>query len=294
MLPTPEQGLGILLAGLGISAVLYFGGKVGWRFINIFGLTFNRPRDKTPEEFAAEREDAKDASRVAGAQLQEAFLRYSEAAIGMVAMVDSPKRPHESVRAWVDLVAMELAACLPKRPGDHFRVAVWADVGDPEAFRLLGSANHNTNDPKMERLSKDGTIGGYAFKSKAGEYLCADITKDRKFKPRSAMPRPYSAIFAARLGERGRAWGVVTIDAPVLGAFGPHELTFVRRFAKLISAGASIALAKYAPGSVPIPESAAAAPRIVAGGGQEALPGGTAGDAGDEARRPQKDAPERD
>jgi hypothetical protein len=279
VLPTPDQGLGILLACLGIAALLHFGGRGGWRNISLFGLNFNRPRDKTPEELKADREDAAAAGRIAGAQLQEAFLRFSEAAVGMAAMVESTKPAHDSVSAWVDLVAMGLAASLPTKPGDHFRVAVWVDAGDPDTFRLLGSANHNRNDPKMQALAKVGTIAGHAWRSKPGEYLCVDITKDRKFKPRSSLPRPYTSIFAIRMGERGKGWGVVTIDAPRAECFGTNELVIVRRFAKLVSAGASIALAKYSPGAVPIPRAAAvSAPRIVAGTGDETAEGGIRND----------------
>jgi hypothetical protein len=162
-------------------------------------------------------------------------------------MVEATGPADRSLGSWFDVLSAAVAAAITLRPEDHFRVAVWADLGDPAAFVLLGAANHNRNDRRMDVLSKDGTIGGRAWRSKAGEYLCVDILKDRKFKARSSLPRPYRSIFAIRVGENTPGWGVMTIDGPYVGSFGELELLVIRRFAKLASAGAAIATARYGP-----------------------------------------------
>ena len=173
----------------------------------------------------------------------------------MVPMVEAGGPANQSLTAWFDVVAAAVAASLSTRARDHFRVAVWADLGDPETFRLLASANLDRNDPKMRLLSKMGTIGGVAWRAKAGEYLCADIKKDRKYKARSNTPRLYVAIFAIRVGEPAQPWGVMTVDAPRGDAFDATDLVIIRRFGKLISAGAAIAIARYSarPGLLSLP-----------------------------------------
>jgi hypothetical protein len=280
VLPTPEQGIGIFFACVGISVLLFFAGRVGWRNISLFGLNFNRPRDKTPDEIEAEREAQKVAAEGERRQLSTAFLRYSEAAVAMVPMVEATGPANASLGAWFDVAAAAIAAALTLYPEDHYRVAIWADLGDPEAFTILGSANHIRNDPQMRSLSKQNTIGGHAWRSRAGEYLCVDIAKDRKFKSRSKRAKPYKAIFAIRVGSGAQPWGVVTIDAP-RQSFGEQQLVIARRFARLVSAGASIAIARYGPGQGPSSGRGPAGPaRIVgpAAGNAELTPGETVDD----------------
>ena len=247
MLPTSDQGIGIFFAGVGIGILLILAGRAGWRHLSFFGLTFQRPREKTADEIERESEERKTITAVERRQMEVAFLRFSEAAVGIVPMVEATGPADRVLSAWFDVTAAAVAAGITLRPEDHYRVAIWADLGHPESFRLLGSANHNKNDPKMETLSKEGTIGGHAWRSKAGEYLCVDVTKDRRFKARSSLPRPYGSIFAIRVGEHGRAWGVMTIDAPRPAGFGQLELMVIRQFAKLVSAGAAVASVRYSP-----------------------------------------------
>lgn len=249
-LPSLEQGLALAAVAVAVAFLLWVAGKAGWVHISGYGLNFQRHRERTRQEMEWERQERQEKERADQRQLGVAFERYSEAAVGMVPMVIAQGPANEILAKWVDLVAGALDSALCRKVGDHFRVAVWADFGDAEAFKLLGSANHNRNDPRMERLSKDGTIAGHAWRSKAGEYLCADITKDRKYKARSRTPRPYKSIFAIRLGEPTH-WGVMTIDAPTVESIGTTELAIIRRFAKLVSAGAAIAVARYAPRALP-------------------------------------------
>jgi hypothetical protein len=246
--PTPEQGLGILLAAIGIAILLLLAGRGGWRNLSLFGLSFARPRDKTEKELEWDREDRRYAASLDRRQTETAFLRYSEAAVGMVAMVTTPSPANDSLRAWFDLVASAIATALVKQPEDHFRVGIWADLGEPDAFRLLGCCNLNRNEATLRQLSKEATIGGHAFRSKKGEYLSADVKKDRRYKSRSGQPKPYQSIFAIRVGDE-RPWGVMTIDAPRVNGFTAADLTIIRRFAKLVSAGATVAVAKYSPGA---------------------------------------------
>jgi hypothetical protein len=131
----------------------------------------------------------------------------------------------------------------------------------------------------MRTLSKEKTIGAHAWRSKKGEYLCVDVTKDRKFVARSPMPRPYQSILAVRVGDATRAWGVVTIDAPRSECFGEASLLLVRRFAKLLTAGAAIAGARYGPTpgrAVAVPQIVEPA-RIVASGAPESAPASEGG-----------------
>ena len=93
MYPTPEQGLGILLACIGIGILLVAAGKFGFRVLNLFGLSFHRPRDKTPQELEWDREDARYGAQLVRRQQQVAFERYSDAAVGMVAMVMALRPP---------------------------------------------------------------------------------------------------------------------------------------------------------------------------------------------------------
>lgn len=265
MFPDTGQGLGILFAGIGIGIALALAGRFGWRHLSFFGLTFARPRDKTDKELEWDREDRRYAANLERRQTETAFQRYSEAAVGMVPMVVNPNPANQTLGAWFDLVAAAIAAGLAKLPEDHFRVAIWADLGDPEAFRLLGCCNLNRNEPSIQRLSKAGTLGGHAFRSKSGEYLCRDIKKDRRYKSRTGTPRPYLSVFAIRVGD-ARPWGVMTIDAPRTDGFADADLTIIRRFTRLVSAGATVAVAKYSPGAIqhehPGPR------RIVAASGQ--------------------------
>lgn len=262
MLPSSDQGFGILLAGIGIGILLAFAGRAGWRHISVFGLTFNRPKEPTPEELRYEREQAQTAAAVERRQIETAFSRYSEAAVGMVAMVTASGPADESLGAWFDVTAAALAAGLTRVPEDHFRVAIWADLGDPDRFALLGSANHDKND--LQHLSKEGTIGGHAWRSKPGEYLCVNIAKDRKFKSRSKSRKPYQSVFAIRVGEAHQPWGVMTIDAPRASDFSTLNITHIRRFARLISAGASVAIARYGPTGTSTPRVGTGPKRIVA------------------------------
>lgn len=247
MFPNFDQGLGIFVAAIGIGILLMLARRGGFRNITFVGFNFQRPRDKSTKELEWDREDAIAERSADHRQVEDSFRRYAEAAVGMVAMVEAPGPADRSLTSWFDLVASAVATGLTAYPEDHFRVAIWADLGDPEGFHLLGSANHDRNDPQMRTLSKDKTIGGHAWRAKAGEYLCSDISKDRKFKARSATPRPYKAIFAIRVGEPSRPWGVMTIDAPRTDSFGQTELIIARRFAELASAGAAIATARYSP-----------------------------------------------
>lgn len=247
VLPNLNQGGGIFLAGVGIGILLIFAGRAGFRHISMFGFTFQRPRDKSVKELEWDREDAVAERSADHRQVEDSFRRYAEAAVGMAAMVEAAGPADRSLTSWFDLVASAVATGLTAYPEDHFRVAIWADLGDPRGFHLLGSANHDRNDPRMRILSKEKTIGGHAWQAKAGEYLCGDVTKDRKFKARSATPRPYKAIFAIRVGEPSKPWGVMTIDAPRIDSFGQTELIIARRFAQLASAGAAIATARYSP-----------------------------------------------
>lgn len=238
----------MLLACLGIGFLLWVGAHGGWRTISLFGLNFLRPREKTTEELQADREDQKSRAGARRRQLEVAFARYAEAAVGMVPMVEAVGPADRTLGAWFDVAAAGLAAALTVYPEDHYRVAIWADLGDPATFTLLGAANHNRLDAEMNHLSKADTIGGHAWasKKKAGEYLCSDVAKDRKFKSRSGRAKPYAAIFAIRIGEPSRSWGVMTIDAP-RNSFDDQALLIVRRFAQLISAGAAVAIARYSP-----------------------------------------------
>lgn len=256
MYPTPEQGLGILLACGGLALLLAAAGKFGFRVLNLFGLSFQRPREKSPQELEWDREDARYGAALERRQAQVAFQRYAEAAVGMVPMVGATGPAHETLTAWFDVVADAIAASLVKQPEDHYRVGIYADLGDPDAFSLLGCCRLDRNNPRIERLSKEGTLAGHAFTSKAGEYLCADIKKDRRYKNRSGKPRPYQSVFAIRVGDT-HAWGVMTIDAPRANGFSTADVVIIRRFAKLISAGAAIAVAKYSPGALPIKSEAA-------------------------------------
>src|SRR5690606_33746956 len=98
-----------------------------------------------------------------------------------------------------------------------------------------------------------------------GEYLCRDIKKDRRYKSRTGTPRPYQSVFAIRVGD-SPPWGVMTIDAPRVDGFADADLTIVRRFARLVSAGATVAVAKYSPGARP--HEPTGPRRIVAPSGQ--------------------------
>lgn len=251
MWPTTDQGLGILLATLGIGVLLWLAAKAGFFSLSFFGLSFHRSREKTQKELEWDREDERQWAVLERRQVEAAFVRYGEAAVGLAAMVNAPGPGHEALTKWFDLVAGAIDAAVTKHMGDNFRVAVWADFGDADAFRLIGCANHDTNDPKMHRLSKTGTIGGLAWRAKSGEYLCADISKDKKFKARSPAPRPYKSLFAIRVGDAKAPWGVLTIDAPRADGFTAMDLSIIRRFARLVSTGAVVALAKYSPGSAP-------------------------------------------
>lgn len=104
---------------------------------------------------------------------RDGVQRYSEAAVGMVPMVINPNPANQTLIAWFDLVAAATAAGLAKLPEDHFRVAIWADLGDPDAFRLLGCCNLNRNEASLQQLSKEGTLGGHAYRSKSGETCAA-------------------------------------------------------------------------------------------------------------------------
>lgn len=262
MWPTSDQGIGIFFAALGIGFLLWLAGRADFHNLSLFGLSFMRSRRKTKEELAWDHEAQQAAAGANRRQLEDGFRRYAEAAVAMVAMVEASGRVDEALTGWFDLASSDIAAALTVFPEDFFRVAIWADLGHPDHFVLLGAANHDRNDVKMQTLAKANTIGGHAWRAKAGEYLCVDISKDRKFKARSALPRPYTSIFAIRVGDR--PWGVMTIDAPRTECFGPTSLLLIRRFAKLISAGAAIASARYGPN----PAAAAAGlpiatPRIV-------------------------------
>ena len=265
-LPTLDQGLGIFFAATGIGILLFLAGKVGFLAISFFGFSFQRAREKTPAELAYEREDRKAAAEVEHRQIDVAFVRYSEAAVGMGPMLEATGPANESLTAWFDVVAGALAAALTKFPEDHYRVAIWADLGDPASFRLLGSANHDLNATSMATLSKAGTIAGLAWRSKNGEYLCSDILKDKKYKARSGTSRPYRSILAVRLGRQ--SWGVMTVDAPRTDGFGPTDLAIARRFALLVSAGAVVAAARYGPlPARQLPAPVGEQPRIVAPAG---------------------------
>lgn len=263
MLPNSDQGLGILFGAVGLGVLLYLAGKAGFLHLSFFGFNFQRSREKSEKELEWEREDQRSWAVTERREVDAAFERYAEAAVGMVPMVVQPGPADESVKRWFDLAAGAIDAAVTKHMGDHFRVAIWGDFGDPDSFRLIGCANHNRNDPKIERLSKQGTIGGHAWRSKSGEYLCSDISKDRKYKQRSPTPRPYKSIFAIRVGEATSPWGVLTIDAPRAEGFTALDLTIIRRFARLISAGATIAVVKYSPGAAPGRISASGPARIV-------------------------------
>lgn len=302
MLPTSDQGLGILLAGVGLGVLLWLAGKGGFHVLSFFGFNFQRFRKKSAQEIADEATARQDAASGERRQLADAFLRYSEAAVGIVPMVEASGPANQSLGAWFDVVASALAAALVIFPEDHFRVGIWADLGDPAAFRILGSANLNRNDPKIQQLSKADTIGGHAWRSKQGEYLCVDIKKDRKYKARSSAPRPYTSIFAIRVGEQGRPWGVVTIDAPRPDCFGQQGLVIIRRFAKLISAGAAVAIVRYspAPGSMVLPRVAQGPARIVAssaagaGDHEESVDGGSERSSEGTSERRDSDDPARE
>ena len=220
------------------------------------GFAFRRPRRKTQQELDFERQDRLERERGDQRQIEVAFERYSEASVGIVAMVTATGPSEQVLARWFDLAAGALDAALCRTSGDHFRVAIWADAGDATEFRLAGAAKHNRNDSAIQRLSKQNTIAGHAWKSKAGEYLCGDISKDRKYKARSGTPRPYKSIFAIRLGEAAAPWGVMTIDVPAINRVSTNDLVVIRRFAKLISAAATIAVTKYTPTTMsPLPLS---------------------------------------
>lgn len=58
----------------------------------------------------------------------------------------------------------------------------------------------------------------------------------------------------------------MTIDAPRIEGFADADLTIIRRFAKLVSAGATVAVAKYSPGAIQHEHTGPR--RIVAASGQ--------------------------
>ncbi|MDQ6877350.1 MAG: hypothetical protein M3082_06560 [Candidatus Dormibacteraeota bacterium] len=69
---------------------MWVGGRVSWRTISLFGLNFFRPRDTSQAELAADREDQKAAAGAGRRQLEVAFRRYAEAAVGVVPMIGRP------------------------------------------------------------------------------------------------------------------------------------------------------------------------------------------------------------
>lgn len=279
MLPNSDQGIGVFFGAIGVGVLLLLAGKAGFISISFFGFNFNRPRARTKEEIEWEREDQRAAAGAQRRLIDDAFLRYSEAAVGIVPMVQAAGPANVPLEKWFDVLASAIAAAVTVFPEDYFRVAIWVDLGDPDTFTLLGAANHDRNEPAIRKLSKDGTIAGIALKAKTGEYLCVDIKKDRRYKARTKSAKRYASIFAIRVGEPLHPWGVITVDAPRSSCFSETALLIIRRFAKLASAGAAIAVARYTPGEgVSMASPAAAAPKHVSVIERPQVAGGDAND----------------
>jgi hypothetical protein len=77
VLPNSDQGIGIFFAGVGIGILLILAGRAGWRHISLFGLTFQRPKEPTPEEIEQERSDRRAVTALERRQMEVAFLRFS-------------------------------------------------------------------------------------------------------------------------------------------------------------------------------------------------------------------------
>lgn len=109
---------------------------------------------------------AGEPDKVGTAQLDAAFERITDVAQGVVAIFDaSPEDVDATAREWFDYLASCLSGALRTQPEELYRVAIWEDTGLPDQFVGIGWAMFDANDPAVERLGKNDTLAGIAFRS---------------------------------------------------------------------------------------------------------------------------------
>lgn len=171
------------------------------------------------------------------AQVDAAFLRFTDVAQGVVAIMDAPRANVASAsRQWFDYLASNLSGALRTQPDELYRVAIWEDTGNEDWFIGIGWAMFDANDPAVERLQKSDSLAGLAFRSPVREYYSPDVKSDPNYVAHSGRPRRYRSVFAVGLGAP-QPWGVMTVDAQAVDGFSEADRLVVRRFATLVSLG---------------------------------------------------------
>lgn len=222
-----------MLEFLGVFLVGFVFGAVGVLLL----VRSGRAASITSKYFSFELPTAPVGKPAEVAQVEAAFERFTDVAQGVVAIMDAPSgRVEQASRKWFDYLASNLSGALRTQPDELYRVAIWEDAVDPEWFVGIGWAMFDANDPAVERLWKDDSLAGLAFRSPTHEYYSPDVSKDPNYIAHSGRPRRYRSVFAIALGAP-QPWGVMTIDAKAVNGFSQADQLVVRRFATLVSVG---------------------------------------------------------
>lgn len=177
------------------------------------------------------------AAKAESGQVEAAFERFTDVAQGVVAIMDAPPgRVAQASRQWFDFLASNLSGALRTQPDELYRVAIWEDTGDPGWFAGIGWAMFDANDAAVEKLRKDDSLAGIAFRSPTDVYYSPDVTKDPNYIAHSGRPRRYRSVFTIALGAP-QPWGVMTVDAKAIDGFTEADQVVIRRFATLVSVG---------------------------------------------------------
>lgn len=167
--------------------------------------------------------------------------QYGEVATALTAVLEAgPLEVDAAAREWFTTLATRLAHLLREQGDHHYRVAIWLDGDDPTSFHGVGYGYFQRTDDNMDRLERDYTIGGLAFRSRTGDYYCRDTTADHNFHPRKTVPPSFHSVYGIALGSLQDPWGVMTVDARQTHGFSDDRRLLIRRFADLASLGAVV------------------------------------------------------
>jgi putative methionine-R-sulfoxide reductase with GAF domain len=170
------------------------------------------------------------------AQLAAAFERHSDIAQGMAAVIEAEPDDEKVATDWFRLLTEGLAGALSAGSGETFRVGIWVD-DDPEEKVMTFFVGHLLDVPPHRELDREKSVAGLVARTGEECYII-DTTTDPRYDPLSRKRKAYRSVFAVPLGEAPDTWGVMTVDAAKVGAFGDLEKEIVRRFGELADIGA--------------------------------------------------------
>ncbi|MDQ3871126.1 MAG: GAF domain-containing protein [Chloroflexota bacterium] len=171
-----------------------------------------------------------------------ALARLNDLEQALVALAEADADEIDEVAGnWFDLLCEDLAFVLGIGTNQRFRIAIWTDdETDPAYLRGLAYYGFDRNDPKYDKLSRLGTVAGWAVANRR-EHYARDVANDAIYLGRTG-PARYRSMVAVPLGAPDDPWAVMTVDAEERDGLDETRRALIRRFGSLASTGAALAI----------------------------------------------------